>query len=96
MGSGYAKKKKEAKLFEKQFQEFEEQLQKKEVSGQAGNGLVSLTLNGKYELVDLEINPECIDKDDPECLIDLIKEAHKKAVLTIEKEKKDLTPLNIF
>lgn len=96
MGSGYAKKKKEAKLFEKQFQEFEEQLQKKEVVGQAGNGLVSLTLNGKYELIHLEINPECIDKEDPECLIDLIKEAHKKAVLIIEKEKKDLTPLSIF
>lgn len=96
MGSGYAKKKKEAKLIEKQFQEFEEQLQKKEVIGKAGNGLVSLTLNGKYELLNLEINPECIDKDDPECLIDLIKEAYKKALALLEKEKKDLSPLSMF
>ncbi len=96
MGSGYAKKKKEAKLMEKQFQEFEEQLQKKEVTGQAGNGLVSITLNGKYELLKLEIHPDCIDKDDPECLIDLIKEAHKKALNSLEKEKKDLPLLGMF
>ncbi|WP_213318507.1 YbaB/EbfC family nucleoid-associated protein [Chlamydiifrater volucris] len=79
MGSGFAKKKKEAKLMEQRFREMEASLQEQRIEGSSGNGLVTIILNGKGDLVDISIKPECIDPEDPECLEDLIKAAYKNA-----------------
>lgn len=72
MGSGFSKMKKQAKLLEKQFAEAQEQLKNTHVEGEAGSGLVKLTLNGEKKILSLSINPECVDKEDVEGLQDLI------------------------
>lgn len=79
MGTGFAKKKKQAKMFQEQMQKMQEELLNKEIEGTAGGGLVKLTLNGNHELLSLTINPECVDPEDIEGLQDLIKAAHKDA-----------------
>ena len=83
MRSGFAKKKKQAKLFQNQLSQMQNQLQTQmqqtEMTGTAGNGLVTLTLSGEYELKSIQIKPECVDPEDVEGLQDLIKAAHADA-----------------
>ncbi|NGX62353.1 MAG: Nucleoid-associated protein [Chlamydiae bacterium] len=85
MGSGYAKKKKEAKMMRKKFEEMQETLKQEKATGTAGNGLVSITLNGDRELEEIKIKPECVDPEDVEGLEDLIRAAHQEAFKKIEK-----------
>ena len=44
----------------------QQELADTEVEGTAGGGLVTATVNGQGELVDLSIDPEAIDPEDPE------------------------------
>lgn len=85
MGSGYSKKKKEAKLLQQKFNEMQEKLKDERVTGTAGNGLVTVTLSGEHEMVDLKIKPECVDPDDLEGLEDLIRAAYNQAAKKLEK-----------
>lgn len=79
MGSGYSKRKKEAKAMEEQFLKMEAAMAQEEYTGQAGSGLVSITINGKGDVVAIKIKPECLDPEDPEIIEDLIKAAFKAA-----------------
>ena len=79
MGSGFAKKKKQAKALQEQLSQLQNQMQKTEVTGTAGNGLVTLTLTGEHELKSVIIKPECVDPEDVEGLQDLIKAAYADA-----------------
>lgn len=95
MGTGYAKKKKEAKMREQQFLEFENSLLEQRFTGQAGNGLVSVVLNGKSDMVSINIKPECLDSEDPEAVEDLIKSAHQNAKESMDAEM-DAMKSNFF
>jgi len=86
MGTGFAKKKKQAKMLQEQFSQMQEKLQKTEVIGTAGNGLVSLTLTGEHDLKNITIKPECIDPEDVEGLQDLIKAAYADAKKKLEAQ----------
>ncbi len=85
MGSGYSKMKKQAKLFQDQMAKMQEDMQKLEVSGSAGNGLVEITLTGEKEIKKLTIKPECVDPEDVEGLQDLIIVAFNEAAKKIEE-----------
>ncbi len=88
MGTGFSKKKKQARLLQDQFSKMQTQLQETEAIGTAGNGLVSITLSGEHELKNIKIKPECVDPEDIEGLEDLIKSAYNDAV----KKLKDQAP----
>ncbi len=75
MGSGYSKMKKQAKLMEQQLEKMRTEMKSKQVTGSAGNGLVTVTINGEKELLEIKIKPDCVDKSDLEGLQDLIKAA---------------------
>lgn len=79
MGSGYSKMKKQAKMLGEQFSKAQEELKSQEVEGQAGNGLVSVKLNGEKSLVKISIKKECVDPNDVEALEDLIQAAFEDA-----------------
>ena len=79
MGSGFAKKKKQAKALQEQLSQMQNQIQKAEAIGSAGNGLVTLVLSGEHELKSITIKPECVDAEDIEGLQDLIKAAYADA-----------------
>jgi DNA-binding YbaB/EbfC family protein len=79
MGSGFAKKKKEAKQFQKQLMEAQEKLSNTEYTGVAGNGLVKITVTGDFEVKKVSISKECVDPDDVEGLELLITAALKDA-----------------
>lgn len=79
MGTGFAKKKKQAKALQQQFSQIQNQIQNAEATGTAGNGLVTIVLSGEHELKQIKIKPECVDPEDIEGLQDLIKSAYKDA-----------------
>lgn len=86
MGTGFAKRKKEAKMMQEQFKQMQDKMKDIEVIGQAGNGLVSITMNGENEVTKVKIKPECVDKDDVEGLEDLVRVAFKDAKEKVKKE----------
>ena len=86
MGSGFSKLKKQAKQFESQYAKIQEEMRALEVTGSAGNGLVTLVLNGQHELKDLKIKPACVDPNDVEGLQDLIHAAYADAHAKIQAQ----------
>ncbi len=63
---------KQAQELQAKFQRMQEQLSEMEVDGQAGAGLVQVTLNGKGEVRRLKIDPSLMKPDETEILEDLI------------------------
>lgn len=92
MGSGFAKKKKEAKMLQQKFQEMQEKMKHESVTGSAGNGLVTITLNGEHEMTDIKIKPDCVDLEDLEGLQDLIRAAYNDAAKKLEQSSSSSFP----
>ena len=57
--------------------------------GMPGGGMVSATVNGKHELVELAINPEAVDPDDVEMLQDMIMAAVNEAMRSADSDASD-------
>lgn len=79
MGSGFLKKKKEARALQEQLTQMRTQIDSMEIEGVAGNGLVTITLMGDNTMKQIKIKPECIDPEDAEGLQDLIRTAYQDA-----------------
>lgn len=62
----------QAQRMQEQFAAAQQNLSDAEVTGTAGGGLVSATVDGTGELVSLEIDPSVVDPEDVETLADLI------------------------
>lgn len=58
--------------------------------GTAGGELVTVTLNGAKELVDLSIAKEAIDPEDPSMLEDLLRAAFKDAAAKADEGMKQV------
>ncbi len=54
-----------AQQMQQQMMDAQQQLADAEVKGTAGGGLVTATVNGQAELLDLEISPAAVDGEDP-------------------------------
>ncbi len=55
------------------------ELEKREVEGSAGGGMIKVVANGKQEILSVTIDPEVVDKDEIEMLQDLIVAAISQA-----------------
>ena len=84
MGSGYSKMKKQAKMMEQQLSQIRTEMKTKIFHGSAGNGLVTIELNGNKEAQKVTIQPACVDKEDIEGLQDLILAAFQDACNQVE------------
>jgi nucleoid-associated protein EbfC len=62
----------QAQQVQQQLLEAQEQLAATEVHGQAGGGLVQVTMKGSGEVVAVSIDPKVVDPGDVETLQDLI------------------------
>ena len=73
----------------------QEELESKEYEVSAGGGMVSVKINGKREVLNIDIKPEIVDPDDIETLSDVIvaavNEAIKKVDSTSETEMSKIT-----
>ena len=50
----------------------QEEMENKTYSATTGGGMVKAEVNGKHELINLEINPEAVDPDDVDMLQDMV------------------------
>jgi nucleoid-associated protein EbfC len=73
----------EAQKMQERLMSAQQELADAEIQGSAGGGLVTATVNGQGELVDITISPEAIDPSDPtetaETLADLVLAAVRDA-----------------
>lgn len=88
MGSGFSKMKKQARMMQEQLSQAKNKMETTLVEGSAGNGLVSVTLNGSKDLKKITIKPEALT--DAEGLQDLIIGAFENAASKIEDEAPSL------
>ena len=71
---------KQAKKMQEEMQRAQEELADLEVSASSGGGMVTVTANGKQEVLAIEIKPDAVDPDDVEMLEDLVLAAVNEAL----------------
>ena len=64
----------------------QQEMETKTYTAAAGGGMVKATVNGKHEVVNLEINPEAVDPDDVEMLQDMVIAAVNEAMRTADTD----------
>lgn len=87
MGSGFSKQKKQMRQMQDQFAKMQEEMENTIVEGSAGNGLITVKLNGSKALKEILIKPECVDAEDVEGLQDLIKAAFEDATKKLDEKE---------
>ncbi len=86
---------KQAQKMQQELLKMQEELDQAVYEAAAGGGVVKATVNGKRQLVSLEIDPEAVDPDDVEMLQDMViaavNEALRKAEDTASESMSKLT-----
>jgi DNA-binding YbaB/EbfC family protein len=78
-----------AKEMQAKFQAMQEEIAQMEATGQAGGGLVNVTITGKFEMKALKIDPSLFKEEEVEILEDLILAAHNDAKAKVEAAMKE-------
>ncbi|MDD2511202.1 MAG: YbaB/EbfC family nucleoid-associated protein [Syntrophomonas sp.] len=63
---------KQAKQVQEQIVKMQEELREREIEASSGGGVVTVKINGKQELIAIQIKPEAVDMEDLEMLEDLV------------------------
>lgn len=71
---------KQAKKMQERMANLQKELEAKTIEAQAGGGMVSVVVNGKYEIVSLKIEKEVVNPEDIEMLQDLIAAAVNEGI----------------
>ncbi|MBE6923150.1 MAG: YbaB/EbfC family nucleoid-associated protein [Ruminococcaceae bacterium] len=85
-GMNQAAMMKQAQKMQQELLRMQQEQESKTFTAKAGGGMVAATVNGKHELVNLEINPEAVDPDDVDMLQDMIIAAVNEAMRTADTE----------
>lgn len=72
----------QAKQMNEEFQKFQQELEKLTFEGAAGGGMVKVRVNGKQEVLAIEIEPEVLKLNDKAMLQDLIVAGTNQALRT--------------
>ncbi|MXN66841.1 YbaB/EbfC family nucleoid-associated protein [Rhizobiales bacterium] len=87
----FMKMMKQAKQLQEKMGTLQEEVAQIEVTGTAGAGLVTVTLNGKSEMKGLKIDPSLAKEDEVEILEDLIMAAFNDAKAKAETAMQEKT-----
>ena len=85
-GMNQAAMMKQAQKLQQEMLRMQQEQETKTYTAKAGGGMVSATVNGKHEVVNIEINPVAVDPDDVEMLQDMIMAAVNEAMRTADAE----------
>jgi DNA-binding YbaB/EbfC family protein len=78
---------KQAQEMQEKMQRVQEEVAKDEVHGEAGAGMVKITMNGRHDVSDVTIDPSVLEED-KELLEDLLAAAVNDAVRKVEANSK--------
>ena len=82
---GSAQQMAQMQAMQRQMEEIQAQIDEMETTATSGGGAVTVTVTGKKELKDIQIQPEACDPDDVEMLQDLIIAAANEALRQMEE-----------
>ena len=86
---------KQAQKMQAKIMKIQEEMGDRSVEASAGGGMVTVTANGKQEILSIRIEPEVVDPEDVEMLQDLVaaavNEALKKAQEMMAEEMAKVT-----
>ena len=77
----------QAQKMQQQMLEAQEKLDAAEYEGAAGGGMVNVKINGKHQVLDIVIKPDCVDPDDVEMLQDMVKAAVNDAMTKCDESR---------
>ena len=77
---------KQAQKMQEDMAALQEELDAKEYEVKAGGGVATVRINGKKEILSLDLAPEIVDPDDIETLSDIIVAGMNQAIKTVEDE----------
>ena len=66
----------------------QEELAEITATGSSGGNIVNVTLNGKFEIISVKLDPICVDPRDVQMLQDLVIAAHHDAMTKIQENIK--------
>lgn len=78
---------KQAQAVQEKMQQAQEQMAKLEVTGEAGAGMITVTMTGRHDVRRVHIDPSLLNED-KEILEDLVAAAVNDAVRRVEAEQK--------
>ena len=71
---------KQAQKIQSQVSQMQAELGERRVEASAGGGMVRAVVNGRQELISIEIDPQVVDREDVEMLEDLVVAAVSEAL----------------
>ena len=77
---------KQYQKMQKKLEETQEELAKKEYTGQAGGGAVKIVISGEKKVLKVSLNKDAVDPEDVETLEEMIALAANRALTEIEKD----------
>lgn len=80
---------KQAQQMQSRMTELQEEIEHFESEGQSGGGMITVRMNGKFDIQGISIDPSMIDPEDPELLADLITAAFNDAKTKIDTFKQE-------
>lgn len=76
---------KQAQKIQDDMTALQEQLDAREYEIKAGGGVVTVKINGKLEVLSIDISPEIVDPDDIETLTDIVTAAVNEAIKKVNE-----------
>ena len=77
---------KQYQKMQKKLEETQEELAKKEYTGQAGGGAVKIVISGEKKVLKVSLNKDAVDPEDVETLEEMIALAANQALTEIEND----------
>ena len=77
---------KQAQKMQQEMLRMQQEMETKEYEATTGGGMVTAAVNGKHELLRLEIQPEAVDPEDVEMLQDMVIAAVNEAMRKADAE----------
>ncbi len=84
-GGNMQKQLQQMQAMQRQMEQMQAELEEKEITTTSGGGAVSVTVNGKKEIVSLTLDKDVVDPDDVEMLQDLVIAAVNEAMRQIDE-----------
>ncbi len=77
---------KQAQQMQAKMATLQKELESRELDVSSGGGMIKIKVNGKQEILEIKLNPECVDPSDVEMLEEIVKTGINQAV----KESQDM------
>lgn len=82
---------KNAGQIKQQSEKLQQELAQIRAEGSSGGKMVTITMNGNFEMLGIKLDPICVDNRDVAMLEDLIVAAHKNAMDNVQEQIKAKT-----